>query len=82
MQLITLYGQASNKKWIIEVNDKASLDLTILEFLRSHNFPIASSCDGEKVCQLCTINEGLLACNVLVKDIITKYNSIITITYL
>ncbi|EPZ50637.1 hypothetical protein M902_3313 [Bacteriovorax sp. BAL6_X] len=58
------------------------MNLTVLEFLRRKEIPIASSCDGEKVCKLCVINDDLLACGLLVKDIIQKYNSLITISYL
>lgn len=82
MQLITLIGQASKKTWNIHIEDPLELKMTVLEFLRNKNYPVASSCDGEKVCKLCTINDNLLACNILVKDIITKYNSKITISYL
>ncbi|MFG1498572.1 hypothetical protein ABMA70_00095 [Halobacteriovorax sp. XZX-3] len=80
MQL-TLKGDASQKSWSLEVNE-SELELTVLEFLRKHNIPVASSCDGEEVCRLCLINEDQLACGLLVKDIIQKYNSNITISYL
>ena len=81
MQLIVLNGLASGKKWQLKVSTH-DLDRTLLDFLRIHNIPVASSCDGDKVCQLCKVNENLLACNLLVKEIINQYNSTIEITYL
>ncbi|MFG1484111.1 hypothetical protein ABMA79_10595 [Halobacteriovorax sp. HFRX-2_2] len=78
---VTLIGKASQKSWTLSV-DETDMNLTILEFLRSKEIPVASSCDGEEICRLCIINDDLLACGLLVKDIIQKYNSIITISYL
>lgn len=82
MQLITLEGTASGKVWELEVHRQRDLELTLLDFLRAHKIPVASSCDGEKICKLCRVNEDILACSVLVKDIINTYNSRITISYL
>lgn len=70
MQLI-LKGLASNKTWTIEF-DKSQLNLTVLELLVLNSIPIASSCSGVGKCKKCTTSDGLLSCQILIKDYIGK----------
>ncbi len=81
MPVIRIDGLASGKSWDFNITQE-DLELNVLNFLRLKQLPVASSCDGEAICRLCIINDDILACNTLVKDIISKYNSNITINYL
>ncbi|CBW26695.1 hypothetical protein BMS_1875 [Halobacteriovorax marinus SJ] len=82
MLTVVIYGEAS-KKVIKEISlHEDDLSKTILELLQDHKIPIASSCMGEGVCKKCVINDNILSCFKLVKDI-TKWESpIIRISYL
>lgn len=44
----------------------------LMDFLRNHNIPIASSCYGEGVCKKCIVNKNILSCQVKVEDIYNK----------
>ena len=75
MKHLILYGSASGK--ILKTFD-LTIDLiddtTLLEFLRSHRIPVASSCLGDGVCKKCvvTINdEKILACMMSLKVLFT-----------
>lgn len=77
----------------IEVHGKASQSLvkkveyngekmSLLDFLRSHDVPIASSCSGQGVCGKCILSNFVLSCQVQVKDYIDKSGNIVEVDYL
>ena len=69
MWQITIIAKASNT--VISIPVKAEeLNMSVLEFLRSHSIPIASSCDGEGICKKCKINGLILSCEITVDEII------------
>ncbi len=78
---IKLIGQSSKQERKIEVLP-SDLDLTLLEFFQRHNFPIASSCRGEKICQMCKVNESILSCAITVEEFLTKNGNIVYVSYL
>jgi len=58
---------------------------SLLELLRLNSIPIASSCYGEGICKKCVINDGIISCQIFVKDFIKDskiHNNIIIIDYL
>lgn len=61
------------------------LELTLMEYLRRENIPIASSCYGEGICKKCVIKLGEieeLSCLISVKKLLEKQISTISISYL
>ena len=79
---IKVLGVASNKE-LLEINpNENELNMNLMNFLRAHNIPIASSCYGEGVCRKCVINKNILSCQLSVKEFINKKNQVIEITYL
>jgi ferredoxin len=79
---VIIFGNASQS----QINElevtKYDLQKTILEFLRENGIPVASSCLGEGVCSMCVINDKLLSCLHLVKEIKSWDSKVITIDYL
>ncbi len=51
----------------------------LLTLLRGRGIPIASSCQGEGVCQKCIINTDLMACITKPKEIISQDSKIVEI---
>jgi Na+-transporting NADH:ubiquinone oxidoreductase subunit NqrF len=47
----------------------------LMQFLRSQNIPIASSCFGEGVCQKCVINATQLSCQFSVTTFCEKFEN-------
>lgn len=82
MQKIIIFGQASNSVVETITLRNEDLDKTILEFLQHYKVPIASSCMGEGVCKKCIINDNILSCFKLVRDILKWEEPIIYISYL
>ncbi|MFA5584320.1 MAG: hypothetical protein WDA09_08905 [Bacteriovoracaceae bacterium] len=79
---ITIHGMASGRIYKIEVKSE-HYDLSLLEFLRSKGFTIASSCDGAGVCQKCVIQDGILSCGPTVIEFLkTRPDGIVIIDYL
>ena len=79
MLSIPVLGKASGKlvkHCPIGPND---LDLSLLNFLRGHGLPIASSCQGLGICEKCIINQCLLSCEISVKDYVAKYSEDTTV---
>ncbi|PIK15828.1 2Fe-2S iron-sulfur cluster-binding protein [Halobacteriovorax sp. JY17] len=79
---VIIFGQASHtqiKKITLKESD---LEKTILEFLQENKIPVASSCMGEGICKKCVINENILSCFKLVKDIYNWEKPTIYISYL
>ncbi len=82
MQKVIIFGQASGKEIRTILLREEDFDKTILEFLQQHKVPVASSCMGEGICKKCIINENMLSCFKLVKDILEWKEAIIYISYL
>ena len=64
---------------------KDDLALTLMEFLRRENIPVASSCYGEGICKKCVVKlekDEELSCLISVKNILEKQISTISISYL
>ena len=56
---------------------------TLMDFLRQHKIPVASSCFGEGVCRRCKVNETILSCQVSVQELFSAAEDCqITIDYL
>lgn len=72
MPLIEVWGQASQKLIATFKIPPQALSQTLMDFLRSHQIPIASSCLGQGECLRCLINENILSCQILVKDFIEE----------
>ncbi len=81
---IIIRGSSSKKK-LKEIIFDSNNETSLMEMLRSHNIPIASSCYGEGVCKKCMINDDIISCQMKVREFLelsTKYNNTITISYL
>lgn len=78
---IKLEGLSSKKTFHIDVS-LHELNTSVLDFLRSHNFPIASSCRGEKICKKCKINGEVLSCALSVAEFLENYGNKIKVDYL
>jgi len=81
VQLI-VFGNASNSI-VKEITVKESdLNEELMTILIAADLPIASSCSGANVCQLCLVNESIVSCQIKVKDFINKYGHRVTLNYL
>jgi hypothetical protein len=86
---ILLLGLASGKKWqfVIDPSD-AILKLSLMEYLIKNQIPVASSCFGEGVCQKCQTADGILSCQLSLKNIMQrlrkqkKYEFMVKFSYL
>ncbi len=78
---ITVYGQSSKTTKQFEVIT-SDLDLTMLQWLRDHNIPIASSCRGLGICDKCLINERHLSCEYTVKRYLDEVGTQVNVSYL
>jgi len=79
---IILHGKASGRVYPIEVLPE-HFDLSLLDFLRSKGFTIASSCDGAGICQKCVIQDGILSCGPTVIEFLkTRPDGIVIVDYL
>lgn len=67
---ITVFGRASNN---IIFSKKFSpnelIDITLIEYLRNNQLPIASSCNFNGVCKKCVFNQTILSCKIKLKDL-------------
>lgn len=86
LEMLQIYGGASQKlvKTIaVQVDD---YDSTLMDFLRSHQVPVASSCFGEGVCRKCIVTTKSksehLSCLITVGQFLRQYGAEITINYL
>jgi len=85
IHIISIIGLASNslvKKIEIKSED---LNLTLMEYLRRENIPIASSCYGEGICKKCVVKLGEveeLSCLISVKKLLEMKILTISISYL
>lgn len=58
------------------------LDKNLLAFLQEKEFPIASSCRGEMVCQKCILSTGVLSCSLTLQEFLTQHGNIVEVDYL
>jgi ferredoxin len=63
MSKIIVKGLASGKT-VSQLNSP-KLSISLLDFLRQNNIPIASSCQGEGICKKCVFNKDKLACKLI-----------------
>jgi hypothetical protein len=71
MSVVEVVGLASGTSRFIEYN-KQDLDSLLLDWLRSKEITIASSCDGEGVCKKCSIQNGWLTCELTLKNFLER----------
>jgi ferredoxin len=72
MPRIIVFGNAKKTTIIDQVIPNIDLTITVLNWLRSQDIPIASSCNGEGVCKKCVINTNLISCQVTLKDLLNE----------
>ncbi len=55
----------------------------LMDFLRAHGIPVASSCAGDGVCRKCVVNGEVLSCQLTVEQFLKDYPSgVVEIGYL
>lgn len=69
--MIKVKGMASQRIYELPYDD-LDLSRNLMFFLRSKNITIASSCDGEGVCQKCSIQNGWLTCQMTVSEFLSQ----------
>lgn len=79
---LKIYGNASKKVYKTLSIKKQDLKTNLMELLISKGIPIASSCNGEGVCQKCTTADGVLTCKYEVSEYLNKFKTKISISYL
>ena len=81
---LKVFGNASQKLILeIELSNK-EIELSLMDFLREKNIPVASSCLGEGVCGKCSLKlngDSVLSCQVKLESV-TKNMNTIKIDYL
>lgn len=85
MHTIIIKGIASSSQVASLTPTDDELDLTLMEFLRAHKIPVASSCFGEGICRKCVVKSGeveFLSCLITVKTFLLEYEPIVSISYL
>jgi len=65
---IKITGLASKKSTLFDVSSN-EMNLNLLEFLRSKDMPVASSCDGVALCHKCVTSQKELSCRIYLKDL-------------
>lgn len=59
------------------------LEENLMDFLRRHGIPVASSCGGDGVCRRCVVNGELLSCQMNVGGFLALVpNGIVRLSYL
>ncbi len=71
MPVIEVVGLASGTSHLLEFNEE-DLNTLLLDWLRSKEVTIASSCDGEGVCKKCSIQNGWLTCELTLKSFLER----------
>lgn len=71
MSVIEVVGLASGTSRFLEFNEQ-DLNTLLLDWLRSKEVTIASSCDGEGVCKKCSIQNGWLTCELTLKSFLER----------
>lgn len=63
---IQIFGKASNQ--VIKTLQFSEVsEISLMDFLREKEIPVASSCYGEGVCRKCVVNKNLLSCQISLK---------------
>lgn len=79
---IEVIGLASGKLVkTIEVQHEHE-QMSLMDFLRAHKIPVASSCFGEGVCRRCKVNQGLLSCQIKMIDYLKTQPTQVEIDYI
>jgi uncharacterized 2Fe-2S/4Fe-4S cluster protein (DUF4445 family) len=68
---IEVVGTASGRSTFIAYGPQ-DMTRTMLDFLRSHEVTIASSCAGEGVCRKCNIQNDWLTCMMTLEEFIQR----------
>lgn len=79
---IIIYGNASKKVIKTLKLEKELFKCDLLTLLRNNNIPIASSCDGEGICEKCMINKNIISCQINLEEFINKFGNTIDVAYL
>ncbi len=66
---IVIKGRASQRIYFQGELLPEEKKLTILEFIKLKEIPIASSCGGEGVCKKCVINGNIVSCMHLMTQV-------------
>jgi ferredoxin len=72
MPRIIVFGNAKQATILDQVIPRIELTMTALNWLRSKDIPIASSCNGEGVCKKCIINSNLVSCQINLQDLLNE----------
>jgi Na+-transporting NADH:ubiquinone oxidoreductase subunit NqrF len=71
---LQIFGNASNKIYkvikVLQLNE-----VSLMDFLRNNEVPVASSCYGEGVCRKCVINKNILSCQMSLNEFIGNTES-------
>ena len=85
MKQLIIRGGASKKEIILPVSPLFMRD-NLLNFLRDHEIPVASSCGGDGICQKCVClikEEKILTCMTSVSEVLNGEDSAtLSISYL
>jgi hypothetical protein len=82
MSVIIVSGKASGQKVSFPFSNE-DLSINLLTWLRSHGVMIASSCDGQKICRKCVIQNDWLTCSWTLGEFIRKNPSaVVEVSYL
>lgn len=83
---LIIYGKASNKKILVLSVPPRYLKSNLMDFLRDHGIPIASSCGGDGICLKCVVEahgEKILSCMTSIEEVLKNSDSVqISISYL
>ena len=71
-QKLLILGKASGKTWELMIDSDVDLDTVLWAYLELKGHRLASSCLGLGICKKCIINNGLLACQLSLSDILEK----------
>jgi Na+-transporting NADH:ubiquinone oxidoreductase subunit NqrF len=74
MMQMQIFGNASQKIYkTIEIADlKLLKKQSLMDFLLSHQIPVASSCLGEGICRKCVVNKEILSCQIELSQFISQ----------
>lgn len=79
-QQLRVQGLSSHKEIAsFHQEDLASVDpsLSLMDFLRSHDIPVASSCYGEGVCRKCLVNTDIVSCQITLINFCKNYDTLV-----
>jgi hypothetical protein len=72
---LNIKGLASGQNFQLVV-EPFELSMTLMNFLISHNYRIASSCSGEGVCKKCIVNKTIVSCQIKVEDFLRDSDTV------